>query len=228
MADVRNPETERKLGEVEVEAATSDTLSTTSRDSPSPHLQALEKTQSRAGRRSSVASHATDDTEPLSPVEAALSRGSHIDDDEYDRAAISHVRTTTSIGSSASRPPDYEVVFEDDDPENPRNWPSWYRAWVIFCISFASWVVVFYSTSYTASIPGLKEEYDLQSTTVATLGVTSYLLGLAVGSLLMAPASELYGRRPVYVVCMIIFTLLIIPCCLSTSLDEMIVVRFFG
>lgn len=183
-----------------------------------------------------TASHTgTDLSDPLSPVEEdsfghRMSRvTSHAPSDaDYDREAISHVRTTTSIGSSASRPPDYEVAFEDADPDNPRYWPTWYRAWVIFAISFSTWVVVFYSTSYTASIPGLKEEFGLPNTTVATLGVTTYLLGLAVGSLLVAPASELWGRRPVYIVCMIIFTLLVIPCCLATSLAEIIVVRFFG
>ncbi|KAI1100774.1 polyamine transporter 3 [Jackrogersella minutella] len=167
------------------------------------------------------ASNASDDTDPLSPLELALSR----DEETFDE--ITHVRTTTSIGSLASRPPDFEVVFDDDDPENPRNWPLWYRASIIGAIAYTTWVVVFYSTSYTASIPGLVDEFGISST-VATLGVTTYLLGLATGALLVAPASELYGRRPVYIVCMICFTLLIIPCCLATSLAEIIVVRYFG
>jgi len=38
----------------------------------------------------------------------------------------------------------------------------------------------------------------------------------------------MYGRRPVYIASMLIFTLLIIPCGLATSLAEVVVVRFFG
>ncbi|KAI0107409.1 MFS general substrate transporter [Hypoxylon sp. NC0597] len=174
-----------------------------------------------ARSRSRSASVASDDTDPLSPLELALSPGEEVFEE------ITHIRTATSVGSSASRPPDFEVVFDDDDPENPRNWSVWYRAWIVFAISYTTWVVVFYSTSYTASTPGLMEEFGVSST-VATLGVTTYLLGLAAGSLLVAPASELYGRRPVYIFCMICFTLLIIPCCVATSLAEIIVVRFFG
>jgi MFS family permease len=132
------------------------------------------------------------------------------------------------VGGLASRPPEFEVVFEPGDPENPRNWPLWYRSWVLFAMSFCSWVIVFYSTSYTASIPGLMDEFQLSSETVATLGVTTYLLGLAVGSVIVAPMSELYGRQPVYMVGLIAFTLSIIPCGLATSLAEIIVVRFFG
>jgi hypothetical protein len=178
-----------------------------------------------ARRRSSYlsnATNATDDTEALSPLEEAVSHPASAFQE------VTNVRTTTSIGSSASRPPNFEVVFEEGDPEHPINWPKWYRGWVIFCISYTTWVVVFYSTAYTASIPGLMLEFDVSSQPVATLGVTTYLLGLAVGSLIVAPASELYGRRLVYIACMVCFTLLVIPCCLASSLEEIIVVRFFG
>jgi MFS family permease len=38
----------------------------------------------------------------------------------------------------------------------------------------------------------------------------------------------LYGRRVVYLVCLGVFVLLIIPCALAGSLEELIVVRFIG
>ncbi|KAI0010672.1 polyamine transporter 3 [Xylariaceae sp. FL0662B] len=187
-------------------------------------LKAKSDRHSRRSRRRSHASIASDDSDPLSPLELALSHGEGAEGFED----VAHIRTTTSIGSSASRPPDFEVVFDDEDPNNPRYWPLWYRSCIVFVISFTTWVVVFYSTSYTASIPGLMEEFDVSSSTIATLGVTTYLLGLAAGSLLVAPASEMYGRRPVYIFCMTCFTVLVIPCCVATSLTEIIVVRFFG
>ncbi|KAI0390899.1 major facilitator superfamily transporter [Xylariaceae sp. FL0594] len=158
----------------------------------------------------------------------SIGRASVPEEDSDDGPAlqdIMHIQTTSTIGSSASRPPDFEVDFDGDDP---RSWPLWYRAWTLFCISFSTATVVLYSTTYTSSIPGLIEEFHVQSQTVATLGVTTYLLGLAFGTLVAAPISELYGRRPVYIICMIIFTLLIIPASLATSLAEILVVRFFG
>ena len=54
------------------------------------------------------------------------------------------------------------------------------------------------------------------------------VLGVAVGSMILAPVSEMYGRRPVYVASMLLFTVLIIPCGLATSLPEVVIVRFFG
>ena len=185
-------------------------------------------------RRLSQHSHGSDDSDPLEPLELALSAGGNIDRDIDDISLhtggepIHNVRTATSIGSSASRPPDFEVSFDPDDKDNPRNWPRWYRAYVVFAISFTTWVVILYSTSYTASIPGLMIEFGISNTTTVTLGVTTYLFGLAVGSLVVAPASELYGRRPVYIAGMTVFTILVIPCCLAQSLASIIIVRFFG
>lgn len=140
---------------------------------------------------------------------------------------LAYTRTTTSVGSVASRPPDFEVVFEPGDPEDPRNWPLWYRAYTLVVLSYSTWVVVLYSTSYTASIPGLQADFGVD-TPIATLGLTTYLLGLAAGSLLAAPLSELCGRHRVYLVAMVVSTLLILPCALADSLVQMIVVRFFG
>lgn len=193
---------------------------------------------SRVSRAAAANAHDDDDrsslytnnTDPLSPLENALSRPDH--DADYQEH-VSRVRSgaTNATGTSAwSRPPDFEVAFDTDrrDSTNPREWSLWYQGWVIFAVSYSTWVVVLYSTSYTATLPGLMAEFGERDATVVTLGVTTYLLGLACGSLVVAPMSELFGRRPVYLVCMTVSTLLVLPCALATSLAEIIVVRFFG
>jgi len=49
---------------------------------------------------------------------------------------------------------------------------------------------VFYSTSYVSGTPGMMKEFNIHSSTTMTAGVTTYLLGLASGPLLLAPLSE--------------------------------------
>lgn len=72
------------------------------------------------------------------------------------------------------------------------------------------------------------KEYHVTNQPVATLGLTTYLFGLAFGCLALAPLSELYGRRPIYLVSLGVFALLILPCAMPSSLAEIIIVRFFG
>lgn len=86
--------------------------------------------------------------------------------------------------------------------------------------------MVIYSTSYTSGLTPLQEEFHIASEPVVTLGVTTYLLGLACGSVILAPVSEIYGRKPVYMVSMFLFMVLVIPCALATSLEEILIVRF--
>ena len=74
----------------------------------------------------------------------------------------------------------------------------------------------------------MQEEFHISNETVVTLGVTTYLVGSAVGTLFMAPLSEMYGRKPVYLIGMLIFLVLLIPCGIGSSLVEVLVVRFFG
>ncbi|OAA54513.1 major facilitator superfamily transporter [Niveomyces insectorum RCEF 264] len=199
-------------------------------------------------RRLSLAG--SDRSDPLAPLELAL-RGSYenpleldedgetdVEDDEDDAddndnnennlPPVAPIPTATSAGSVASRMPEFEVTFADDDPGNPRQWPLWYRCWCLGCVSFSTWAVVVYSTSYTSAIPGLMQYFDEPNEAVATLGMTTYLLGLAVGALLTAPLSELFGRRPVYLVCMVCFTVLVVPGAQAHSLAGIIAVRFFG
>jgi MFS family permease len=86
---------------------------------------------------------------------------------------------------------------------------------------------VLYSTSYTSGTTIIAEEFG-QSETIVTLGLTFYLFGLAIGSMFMAPLSEVYGRKPVCVICLAVYTVLIIPCALAKSVTTLIVVRFIG
>lgn len=61
---------------------------------------------------------------------------------------------------------------------------------------------------------------------------TGYVVMLGVGPLLLAPLSETFGRRMLYLVCFGIFALLQIPTALSPNAGFLIAVRtvsgFFG
>lgn len=61
---------------------------------------------------------------------------------------------------------------------------------------------------------------------------TGFVVMLGIGPLLLAPLSETFGRKPVYLICFTIFTLLQIPTALAQTLPVLIFLRtiagFFG
>jgi multidrug resistance protein len=82
--------------------------------------------------------------------------------------------------------------------------------------------------------PGIDEiAKDLNCSTTAVIGTTTgFVVMLGIGPLLLAPLSETFGRRNIYLVCFSIFTLLQIPTALSPNIAFLISVRsiagFFG
>lgn len=85
-----------------------------------------------------------------------------------------------------------------------------------------------YSTSYSSGIPGMMADFNISNKTIVVLGMTTYLCALAVGSLFLAPLSEMFGRRPIYIVSLALFTVLVLPCALAKNLEAILVTRFFG
>ncbi|KAE8313817.1 MFS general substrate transporter, partial [Aspergillus transmontanensis] len=101
-------------------------------------------------------------------------------------------------GSGTSRDP-YVVVFIDNDPTNPLNFPQWKKWTITILQAFAVLAVAFASTAYTSGVSEIMQEFQV-SRTVAILGVTMFVFGFAFGPLIWAPLSELYGRQIVFFV----------------------------
>lgn len=80
-----------------------------------------------------------------------------------------------SILTNETNNPDYEVDWDDDnDPMNPRNWSIWFKGFTIFSISWSTWCIVVYSTSYTTGLTQMQHDFDISSEPIVTLGVTTY------------------------------------------------------
>lgn len=140
---------------------------------------------------------------------------------------LSRKQTNKSTATNATTDPDFEVDWEEDDKRNPMKWPLWYKGVIIGVMSYATTCVVMYSTSYTSAIPGMQETFGISDST-GILGVTTYLIGMATGSVILAPLSEMYGRRPIYIVALSLFTILLLPCALAPNIEAILVTRFFG
>ena len=159
------------------------------------------------------------------PQDVALTRSFTAGAEGYTTAKGTQL--TTHRSHQVVRPAEYEIYWAEDDPASPRNWSLMYKSLVILGMGYGATVVSLFSTSYSVSIAGLEIDFHISKIT-GLLGITTYLLGMAAGSLLLAPLSEMYGRRPIYLVSMGAFTILVIPCALANNIETILISRFFA
>lgn len=137
-------------------------------------------------------------------------------------------RNYSSTGDGNSS---YEIRFTDDDQDNPRLWSSRAKITNVAIIALMAIVSPLASSMFAPGISQIAE--DLNTTEQAVIATTTgYVIMLGMGPLVLAPFSETFGRRIVYIVCFSIFALLQIPIAFSPNIGFLIAVRsisgFFG
>lgn len=117
--------------------------------------------------------------------------------------------------------------YGPEDPENPRNWSRPKRFWVTFCICFLTFSVYIGSAIYSAGIQDVVKFFGV-SQVAATLGLTLFVLGYALGPMIWAPMSEIpqIGRNPVYIGTLLLFVVLQVPTALAVNFGMLMAFRF--
>ncbi|MBR8240809.1 Bcr/CflA family multidrug efflux MFS transporter [Burkholderia multivorans] len=78
---------------------------------------------------------------------------------------------------------------------------------------------------YLPSLPSIAQGFSV-SPGAAQRTLTSFMAGFSIGMLLYGPLSDTWGRRPVLLGGIALFTLASVGCFVSTSIDMLIIVRF--
>lgn len=121
----------------------------------------------------------------------------------------------------------YIVEFLPNDPRNPMTFPRLFK-WAITIISAISTLAVsFTSSAYSGSIISINKEFHA-STEVVILGVSMFVLGFAIGPLLWAPFSELYGRQKLFFLTYMALTAFNAAGAAAPNMAALIVLRFMA
>jgi multidrug resistance protein len=121
----------------------------------------------------------------------------------------------------------YLVEFIPDDPRNPMNFPDWKKWALIACVALTTLAVAFVSTAYTGTIKQIIEHFEC-SREVATLGISLFVLGWALGPLIWAPLSELYGRQYIFFVTYAMVTVFNAGAATVQNIESLIIIRFLA
>lgn len=84
----------------------------------------------------------------------------------------------------------------------------------------------FVTDMYLPTLP-LMTDYFSTSQSMVQLGLTTSMLGLALGQLLFGPLSDKYGRRPLLMVSLVLFVVSTVVCLFARDIYMFIGMRFF-
>ncbi|KAL5313240.1 hypothetical protein ACEPPN_018973 [Leptodophora sp. 'Broadleaf-Isolate-01'] len=145
----------------------------------------------------------------------------------FDQTLITpEVLEYSYTGSGTSSDP-YLVEYLPNDDRNPLLFREWVKWAITSIIAMAALAVAFGSSAYTGGISQILEEFNA-SEVVGTLGISLFVLGFALGPLLWAPLSELYGRQVVYIGTYAALTAFNIGAVGAKNMPTLLVMRFFA
>ena len=145
-----------------------------------------------------------------------------------------------SSRSQSSKPPQKKIIPEEKkttkdgklilEPQpdaslnDPLNWPSWRRDVALISLGFFCMLGGGMTPVLAAGFSNVAQTYDVSIPRVAlTTGL--YMMGLGLGSVFASPTAILYGKRPVYLVGIILFALTSIWCALSPTYTSLVIAR---
>lgn len=124
---------------------------------------------------------------------------------------------------------DGEIILvpqPDESMNDPLNWPSWRRDVALLSLGFYCMLGGGMTPILAAGFDNVAATYQVTIPQVAlTTGL--FMMGLGIGSVVASPTAILFGKRPVYLVGIILFLLSSVWCAVSPNYSSLVVARIF-
>ncbi|KAI4592573.1 MFS siderochrome iron transporter 1 [Pestalotiopsis sp. 9143b] len=119
------------------------------------------------------------------------------------------------------------VDFLENDPKNPLAFPMWKKWTITILQAIAVLAVAFVSTAFSGGISEIIRDFEVKQI-IAILGISLFVTGFAVGPLLWAPLSELFGRQILFFGTYLALTAFNAGAAAAPNIQALIVLRFFA
>ncbi|KAF2630983.1 MFS general substrate transporter [Macroventuria anomochaeta] len=129
-------------------------------------------------------------------------------------------------GSGTENDP-FLVTWIDNDPVNPMNYSLTLKWTITMLVAVATLAVAFVSSAYSGGIVEVLQEFRVAQI-IGTLGISLFVLGFAIGPLLWAPLSELYGRQYLFFGTYMLLTVFNAGAAGSQNIETLIILRFLA
>ncbi|KAF4816004.1 MFS transporter prlG [Colletotrichum siamense] len=116
----------------------------------------------------------------------------------------------------------------EDDKSKPINWPALDKFINVGLVSILTFIASVASAMCAPGVPDMMAEFHSDSQILSSFVVSIFILGYAVGPIMFAPLSEVYGRAVLYHISNVTFTLFSILSAVSPNLAALIIFRFLS
>ncbi|EED21472.1 MFS multidrug transporter, putative [Talaromyces stipitatus ATCC 10500] len=144
-----------------------------------------------------------------------------------DQAGVTpEVANYTYPGSGTKEDP-YIISWIPNDPRDPMRFSKTAKWGITMLVAVSTLAVALASSAYSGGILQTMLAFGI-SQEVATLGISLFVLGFAIGPLVWAPMSELFGRQILFTVTYCLLTVFSAGCTGSKNPQTLIILRFFA
>ncbi|KAI5289754.1 MFS siderochrome iron transporter 1 [Ascosphaera aggregata] len=144
-----------------------------------------------------------------------------------DPGAVTDYVINYSYEGSGTQEDPYAVVFLPNDPRNPMRYTQARKWFITLMIGLSTLGVAMISSAYTGGIDQIMVEMQIDQE-VAILGVSLFVFGFAIGPLIWAPLSEMYGRAIVFFISYMGLTAFNAGCAGAKNAQTLLILRFFA
>jgi multidrug resistance protein len=130
--------------------------------------------------------------------------------------------------------PDYPHLSQASPPAqcpnldkytSPFLWSSQRKTIITYLSCAATAVTAYAAGSYSSGSAQMQEEWNVSETAIA-VGITTFTCGFGIAPMVLAPFSEINGRRPIFVVTGTLFVIFQLICALTPTFAGMLISRF--
>ena len=130
-------------------------------------------------------------------------------------------------GSGTGSDPYVVTFLPNADPGNPFTWSKSLRWNIAMIVAVETLATAFASSAFSGTIRELIIDFET-SIELITAGISLFVLGFAVGPLIFAPLSEIFGRQIIFVITFGLFTVFNAAGAGANSIASLLVFRFFA
>ncbi|QDS76028.1 hypothetical protein FKW77_005064 [Venturia effusa] len=115
------------------------------------------------------------------------------------------------------------------DRQNPKNWSTGKKWLNVLIVSLQATLTTAASSILATGLQSISQYFQIgDNVDIKGLPIAVFVLGFGLGPLFLAPLSEQFGRRIVYIVSLAMFTTFSTLCALAPSFSALCTFRFFA